>query len=471
MGGSSAGSSLLADIVGLTAAFALIEIGFGTGWGSLNRLGFTNELVLFLVALPIWVVLAKWYGLYDRDEERNDHSTADDFRSVVHLLTLGIWTMFAFSIVLHVRPPDGLRVVAFWLVAIICVVLARWGARVAARQSISYLQNTVIVGAGDVGQSIARRILNHPEYGLNLVGFLDDAPKDRRADLEDLTLIGGLADLEPAIDLYDVERVIVAFSNDRHEETLDIVRLIRDRDVQVDIVPRLFDVIGPNVGLHFVEGVPLVGLPPATLSRSARLAKRTLDGVVATAALIILSPLLALIAAAIKLTSSGPVIFKQERMGQRGNSFMIWKFRTMVSDAEEQKDLVAHLNQHAKPGGDPRMFKIPDDPRVTRVGRWLRRYCLDELPQLVNVLKGEMSIIGPRPLILAEARQVDSWAQKRLDLKPGITGPWQVQGRSRIPFQDMLRLDYLYVTSWSFAGDLKLALQTLPVVLHARDPY
>jgi lipopolysaccharide/colanic/teichoic acid biosynthesis glycosyltransferase len=159
------------------------------------------------------------------------------------------------------------------------------------------------------------------------------------------------------------------------------------------------------------------------------------------------------------------VFFRQVRMGQRNRTFRIVKFRTMSADAEQRKAEVAHLNRHARNGGDPRMFKIPDDPRVTRVGRFLRRYSLDELPQLINVLKGEMSLVGPRPLILAEDQHVVDWARSRLDLKPGITGLWQALGNSAIPFEEMVRLDYLYVTSWSLGKDCRLLLRTIPAVV------
>jgi lipopolysaccharide/colanic/teichoic acid biosynthesis glycosyltransferase len=163
------------------------------------------------------------------------------------------------------------------------------------------------------------------------------------------------------------------------------------------------------------------------------------------------------------------VFFRQVRIGQADQTFRIAKFRTMTADADERKPEVAHLNQHLQNGGDPRMFKISDDPRATRVGRWLRRYSLDELPQLFNVLRGEMSLVGPRPLIADEDRHVTDWARRRLDLKPGLTGPWQVLGRDDIPFDEMIRLDYGYVSTWSLAEDLRLLAKTLPVVASTRD--
>jgi lipopolysaccharide/colanic/teichoic acid biosynthesis glycosyltransferase len=182
-------------------------------------------------------------------------------------------------------------------------------------------------------------------------------------------------------------------------------------------------------------------------------------------ALLALAPFVGMVALLIKLDSRGPVFFRQVRMGAGERAFRMWKFRTMVMDAEARKAELAHLNAHAKAGGDPRMFKIPSDPRVTRIGSFLRRYSLDELPQLINVLTGEMSLIGPRPLILEEDEHIREWGRKRLLLlKPGITGLWQVLGRSAIPFEEMVKLDYLYVTTWSLTGDFKLLLQTIPAI-------
>jgi lipopolysaccharide/colanic/teichoic acid biosynthesis glycosyltransferase len=175
------------------------------------------------------------------------------------------------------------------------------------------------------------------------------------------------------------------------------------------------------------------------------------------------------IALLIRLDSRGPFFFRQVRMGARDRTFRIFKFRTMVADADARKHEVAHLNMHIT--DDPRMFKIPNDPRVTPIGAFLRRYSLDELPQLINVVKGEMSLVGPRPLILEEDRHVAEWARKRLNLRPGVTGLWQVLGRSDIPFDEMIRLDYLYVTNWSLWNDLRLLFQTVPALTRTRRAY
>lgn len=460
---------LLADLLGLSAAFVVAQTLLAPS--SLGGIEVAYEYVFFAATLPFWVIFAKLYGLYDRDEERADHSTADDLVSVFHLVTVGAWGLYAGASLTGAADPNLARLAAFWGLAIALIGLGRSIARAYCRRQHAYLQNAIIVGAGDVGQLVARKLIQHPEYGINLVGFADDRPKERRGDLGWLTLLGPSTQLPELIAEFDVERVIIAFSNDSHEELLALIRSIKDLDVQIDIVPRFFEIVGANMQIHTVEGLPLVSLPPLRLSRSSRLLKSSIDVALAGLGLLLLSPVLLLIAAAIKLDSRGPVLFRQVRMGSGGRTFRILKFRTMVADAEERKQELAHLNVHAQNGGDARMFKLGDDPRITRVGAFLRRYSLDELPQLVNVLRGEMSLVGPRPLILSEDAHVADWARDRLNLKPGVTGLWQVLGRSDIPFDEMTKLDYLYVTSWSMWGDLRLILRTLPALFRARQAY
>lgn len=213
------------------------------------------------------------------------------------------------------------------------------------------------------------------------------------------------------------------------------------------------------------NGSPVLA-PPPPLRWHWGFVKRATDAVVSAAGLLVLWPFFVIIALAIKLDSPGPVFFRQVRMGKGNKTFSVYKFRTMAAGADERKGEFAHLNRHAQNGGEARMFKVRDDPRVTRMGRLLRRYFLDELPQLINVLRGEMSLVGPRPLILDEDRHLRDWARRRLDLKPGMTGLWQVLGHSAIPFEQMIRLDYLYVSTWSFRNDWRLIFRTIPLVLH-----
>lgn len=214
-----------------------------------------------------------------------------------------------------------------------------------------------------------------------------------------------------------------------------------------------------------VDSANAAGLPIA-----ARFLKRGFDIVLSASSLVILAPVLAMIAWCIWIDSSGPILYRQARGGEKGRTFRIYKFRTMVVDADERLKDVLHLNVHSRNWSDPRLYKIADDPRVTHFGALLRRYALDELPQLINVLKGEMSLVGPRPLMLAEDRHVTP-GHLRSTVKPGITGRWQVEGRNELPFEEMMRLDALYVAQWSFWGDLWLLVRTIPEVLRPQGAY
>jgi exopolysaccharide biosynthesis polyprenyl glycosylphosphotransferase len=458
---------LLADLTGLVAAFALAELLFAVltpGAGSPGA-----ELITFVGTLPGWIVVARIYGLYAQDDRRTNHTTVDEVADVFHMVTVTTWLVFAFAWVTDVAHPAVPKLLLFWIIAVSLVPVLRAVARAVARSTVAFTQNAIIVGAGDVGQTVAEKLLRHPEYGINIIGFVDSEPKEQRPTLRHLTILGPPERLPELIPSFDVERVIVAFSRDPHERVLTLIRSLKDLFVQIDIVPRYFELMGAGIGLSAVEGVPLLGLPPRGLGLSARLLKRSMDVAVSATLLLALIPLWLLVAILIKLDTPGPVFFRQRRVGAGGNEFSIVKFRTMVADAEDCKDLVAHMNKHA--AVDPRMFKIPDDPRTTRVGHMLRRLSLDELPQLVNVLRGEMSLVGPRPLIPSEDRCVADWGRSRLDLKPGMTGLWQVLGRSEISFEEMVRLDYLYVTNWSLWHDLRLLCRTAPALLRARGAY
>jgi exopolysaccharide biosynthesis polyprenyl glycosylphosphotransferase len=455
-----------ADTVGLLVAFL---VAMGLFQGHAGSVALAGELALFVLLIPFWILLAKMHGLYDQDDERTDHSTVDDITGVFNVITIGTWLFFLISQALDSVNPALERLVVFWLLAIALVPLSRSIARALCRRSAAYVQNTVVVGTGPVARHVARKILSHPESGLNLVGFIDRSPASTNGVLGRLPILGPPTQLRELVRDHGIERVVVSFTDDGPENTLTLVRGLRDLEVQIDIVPRLYEAVGANSTVHMIGGMPLVGLPQVGLSPSSRFLKRAFDLAGATFGLILLAPLFLAIAIAIKLDSRGPVFFRQLRRGERERTFRIYKFRTMVVDAELRKAELAHLNMHVE--DDPRMFKIPNDPRLTRVGSFLRRTSLDELPQLINVLKGEMSLVGPRPLILEEDDHVLDWARKRLELRPGITGLWQVLGRSDIPFGEMTQLDYLYVTNWSLKEDIRLILLTLPSLRRRRKAF
>jgi exopolysaccharide biosynthesis polyprenyl glycosylphosphotransferase len=325
-------------------------------------------------------------------------------------------------------------------------------------------QRAVIVGSGLVAGIIVEKLQAHRQFGLVAVGSVDDDPPEV-SNLH-LPRLGTLSDLPGVLRFHEIDRVIIAFSRSGHEQLLRCIRVCRDQGVVVDVVPRLFEFLDGARSLDYVGGLPVLTIGTPRLNRSSQVAKRALDAALASLFLVALAPLLALVAAAIKLESPGPVVFRQPRVGRGGKVFGILKFRSMYADAELRKPELADSN------GESVLFKLREDPRITRVGRILRRFSIDELPQLVNVVRGHMSLVGPRPLINPEIEAMDEeWHVRRLDLRPGMTGPWQVTGRSESPFEEMVRLDYQYVAGWSLARDVEILLATIPAVLSGRGAY
>jgi exopolysaccharide biosynthesis polyprenyl glycosylphosphotransferase len=431
-----------------------------------------TEAAAFLLTLPFWPVVAKLHGLYDRDEWNPDHSSVDDVVGVFHIVTVCCWLLLAGCLLAGVSTVEEHKLVTFWLAAVLVLPLTRAVVRARCRHSASFQQNAIILGAGDVGQLVARKLINHPEYGVNVVGFLDRHPKARRADLpEHLTVFGDTERLPEIIERLDIERVIVAFSREPDRGTLERIRRLSAHDVQVDLVPRLFDVVGPRGVVHSVEGLPFVSLPPVRLTPFSRLLKRSLDLVVASIVLVVTAPLVAIVAVLIRRDSPGPVLFRQTRLAQGRREFTAFKFRTMRADT----DAAAHsefirrtmaLRATTEANG---LYKLDRTDVVTRVGRWLRRTSLDELPQLINVLRGEMSIVGPRPCIPYETEHFEAHHYERFLMPQGMTGLWQVTARANATFREALDMDVAYVRGWSLALDLRLLLRTPLQLLRQRS--
>jgi exopolysaccharide biosynthesis polyprenyl glycosylphosphotransferase len=419
-----------------------------------------------LVTVLIVLLVFPFYRLYERDRQQIAVSSLDEVGDFLNALSLVSFIELSLGQALalggfHTVAP--VTVLLFWLFALFLLPLARTLVRHLVVPLLNNPQNTIILGAGEVAQTVARKIRKHPEYNLRVLGFLDDDPQPLESDLDDLQVLGREDELVTTIRRYRVSRVILAFSKQPQQRVLAAIRGAGLRDVHLSIIPRYFEIMAANVGVVDVEGIPVLELPAARLSRLARATKRSFDLVLTAFALVLVAPLFLLIAVAIKLDSPGPVFFRQPRMGRNERVFNILKFRTMVDGAEKQRELLLAANEMSGP-----LFKIREDPRVTRVGRWLRRLTLDELPQLLNVVKGEMSLVGPRPFVVYEDERIDGWARRRLDLTPGMTGVWQVLGRNDIAFDEMVKLDYLYVTNWSLWWDIKLLLRTVPVVFSRR---
>jgi exopolysaccharide biosynthesis polyprenyl glycosylphosphotransferase len=459
---------LAADVLGLVLAFVASVSLFDEAGGTVST---SLEYLVFFATLPGWVVLAKLHGLYDRDEERADHTTVDDVVGVFHLVTVGAWIFFLGAWETGLADPGLTKLVVFWALAVALVTGGRAIARASCRRSLAYLQNTIIVGAGEIGQLIARKLLQHPEYGINLVGFVDAQPRERRADLGHLTLLGGPERLPELVRVLDVERVVVAFSGEPDRATLELVRSLRDHDVQIDIVPRLFELVGPRVGVHTVENFPLVGLPPVRLSRSSFLLKRALDLAGALAGLALTAPLFAYIAWRIRRDSPGPVLFRQTRLGLNMKEFTALKFRTMRADTDdaEHREYIRRTMTASADVEANGMYKLERRDAITPFGRWLRKTSLDELPQLWNVLCGDMSLVGPRPCIPYETENFRPHHFERFLVPAGVTGLWQVTARARSTFGEALDMDVAYARGWSLGLDLRLLARTPFQLLRQRQ--
>jgi exopolysaccharide biosynthesis polyprenyl glycosylphosphotransferase len=455
---------VLADVCAFIIGFAGAQLYEVLSGGSKRggSLPVYQEALLFLAALPWWIWLAKVHGLYRRLDERADRLGLDEFAKIFNVVATGTWILFVVAALTHSVHPDIYKLMTFALVTITALPLCRSVARARYRLSPSRIQKVLIVGADEVGALIAKKIANHPELHLQVVGHVDSIDPSTSS----LPIVGSLDGISDLITELGVDRLIVGFGEYGHNDILNLVRSLHETDVQIDVVPRLFEVIDPDMLIHSVEGLALLSVPPLHLSGIATTLKRALDIALAATGMLIFAPVFITIAVLIRIDSKGPILFRQVRMGEGARPFHIYKFRSMVENAEALKPTLVSMNDHVD--HDPRMFKIAGDPRVTRIGRVLRRYSLDETPQLLNVLRGEMSMVGPRPLIPEEHEFVETWARRRVRIKPGITGPWQVMGRSSIPFDEMVKLDYRYVMHWSLWRDVRLIARTVPVVLRGR---
>ncbi|MFN8150895.1 MAG: sugar transferase [Solirubrobacterales bacterium] len=423
-----------------------------------------GELVLWaLPTLPVWILLFKVYKLYDRYAKRISHTAVDDLPWMAHCLLVGSLLFWGYSKLLPAIQINLREGVIFITSALVLVLVGR---AFMGRLVSGTLGAETVLLAGSSAQidKLAAKLDHHPEIGLRPVGILDGVnprPPEREALDIGLASYGGgrfdalAAELRP-------QRLIIDRSEFVADQVIAMIDTCRRLSIKVSILPDAVESLGPSVEVDAVQGVTLLGVNPPLLSLTSRAIKRGFDLLIASVILLVAAIPMALIAIAIVLDSGRPVFFCQRRIGRAGRPFEIFKFRSMCADAEQRRDEVMRCSS------DPRTVNVKHDPRVTRVGRLLRMTSLDELPQLFNVIRGEMSLVGPRPLPEAEDRTIDGYVRGRLDLTPGISGLWQVLGRNDIPFDEMVKIDYMYVTNWSLWLDLRLMLQTLPAVFRRR---
>jgi len=447
----------LGDVIATYAATAL-AIGATDATASLSA----------LAGVPIVVLVAKVLGLYERDALLLRKTTLEEAPGLFHVatvFTLGTWIM---QEALVTEEFTAAAAGLLWLLLFTLLVVVRVVARRIAKR-ITTPERCVIIGDRASAESLKRSFERSGTVNAVIVGRVPVQYGQREGedpwgvDLPcSVPFLGDVDALPATLRGNQVDRVLIYPAAGATDALLDVIRAVKALGVQVSVVPRLFEVIGSSAAFDDVEGTTLLGIRRYGLSRSSRAMKRAMDVTGALAVLVLLSPLLAAIALAIKIDSRGPVRFRQRRIGEGEREFEMIKFRTMTEDADRQKVELEALNEADG------LFKIADDPRITRVGRLLRKASLDEIPQLINVLRGDMSLVGPRPLVPGDDERIRGWHRRRLHVPPGMTGHWQILGSSRVPLGEMVKIDYLYGANWSLWGDLKILLRTVPYVLARR---
>jgi exopolysaccharide biosynthesis polyprenyl glycosylphosphotransferase len=429
-----------ADVCAAAAATLLVLTVFGD-----DRL----KLVT-LAATPMIVLVLKVAGLYDREQLRLVRSTLDEAPALLQVA--GLYTLTIAILQPHVVAGHlwGGQIAALWLTSFVAILAARVASRWLAGRASS-MERCLVIGDG----ALARRIREKLSSSRARAVVAATLP----LEADEIDRLEGPDGVRRLVDELRIDRIIIAPATSEPAAVTELIRLAKSAGVQVSLLPRMLEVVGSAVEVEDIDGMMMMGVRPFGLSRSSRLLKRAFDLVTTSIGLIVVGPVLAVVAAAVRLDSNGPVFFRQVRVGRDGETFRIFKFRSMVVNAEEQKEQLRALSEVGEG-----MFKISRDPRVTRVGAFLRRTSLDELPQLFNVLRGEMSLVGPRPLVTDEDALVRGLDRSRLHLTPGMTGPWQVLG-SRVPMQEMVGLDYVYVANWTLWLDLKLLIHTARHVL------
>jgi exopolysaccharide biosynthesis polyprenyl glycosylphosphotransferase len=401
-----------------------------------------------LVTLPLIIVVNKVCGLYERDELVLKKSTLDEVPMLLQIAGLFALIVWLIHDGLGETSLEARHVVLIWVSTFLALIAARTAARgIAARASAT--ERCLVVGDQGAIDTVARKLSGSRVKAEVIAGL---PLNERRPSLDQ----GRFREMVRA---HRIERVIIAPVSTDAADTLELIRLVKSVGVRVSLLPRLLEVVGSSVEFDHVDGLTMLGVRRFGLTRSSRTTKRAFDLLGSTLGLIAAVPLFVLAVLAIRLDSRGPVFFRQTRVGRDGEHFEILKFRSMCVDAEERKAELRHLNETSG------LFKIESDPRITRAGAFLRKICLDELPQLINVWRGDMSLVGPRPLVLDEDALVAGFDRSRLALTPGMTGHWQILGSARIPMEEMVGIDYLYIANWSLWTDLKILLRTIPHVL------
>jgi exopolysaccharide biosynthesis polyprenyl glycosylphosphotransferase len=452
----------VALIAGFSIAFSLRALGPLPIVGTPSEPVLSEHIWMLFLSVPLFWMLASQKGLYDQIATPTDlvELVLAVLRPIIYLTLLLGTAVFAFQAQTFSRT----LFILFMGLSLLFVVGIRLflKMRFAIGNRGSFRRRVLIVGVNEDARTMGRKIDSDPTSYHQLVGYVlgsDEEPVSHRH----LRILGQIGMLKQIVEEEIVDEVIFAVPPN---ELLRCEQEIGWCEEIGKTVHLRFDFVRALLGKKYVtqwDGTPILTISPTPQDAVALLTKRTVDLIAATVGLLLLSPVLVACAAAVKLTSRGPVLFRQKRVGLNGRLFNLYKFRSMKIDAEKQQERLVELNEASGP-----VFKIKNDPRVTPVGPVLRRFSLDELPQLWNVIRGDMSLVGPRPPVPKEVVQYERWQRRRLSMKPGLTCLWQVSGRNNVPFDEWMKLDLDYIDNWSLKLDMIILLRTVPAVLLAR---
>ncbi|MFQ5456354.1 MAG: sugar transferase [Nitrospirota bacterium] len=439
------------------AYFVRDRLGY-INYGHLLPISEYSELLFYI--LPIWLIIFHYLELYKSQRTKTFLSEIEKLFIGVILGALSITTIIFGLKYIHI---SRLFLLIFPVIDFILLSFGRISIRIFARyvrkRGYNY-RYILVIGTGKRARQIINLLKEHKHWGLRLVGIISDQSNGKREKINGYPIIGGIDNISNILEKQVVDEVVFAVSRKRLEELEDIFLLCEELGIRTRVAVNFFPKMIAKVHLEQFYNIPLLTFTTTPYNETLLALKRGFDIVVSLALLIILCPLFIIVAILIKSTSEGSVIFSQERVGLNRRRFTLYKFRSMVNDAEEKKGEVSHLNEMNGPA-----FKITNDPRITRFGKIIRRLSIDEFPQLINVLKGDMSIVGPRPPIPEEVEKYENWQRRRLSMKPGVTCLWQISGRNKvIDFNKWMEMDLQYIDNWSIGLDIKIFFKTIPVV-------
>ncbi|MBE1445678.1 sugar transferase [Paenibacillus sp. OAS669] len=424
---------------------------------------FMNYLIFYLISTIFYLFFVYRNKIY---HFRSSSGLADELFKMVKSHSFSIILTIGISFLLKFTDFSRLVVVAYWLAALGLSGLLRIIKRLIYFRLANHdlvCKNVIIVGAGKIGKSLMQELSENKWLGYKVVGFVDD--NCETDNFHGIHCLGQTASLGSLLQKQVVDEIIITIPSER-DLVNNIIKDFRKIDIKIKIIPDLFNMVMSTVQIGNINALPVVTLVKTPMRGMGLLSKRLFDILAASVLLLLVSPIFLITALAIKLDSKGPVFYNQIRLGKNGKQFGMLKFRSMVINAEHLLETLKTQNEL-----DGIAFKMKDDPRVTRIGRFIRKYSIDELPQLLNVIKGDMSLVGPRPPLPKEVEQYGDWEWRRLEVLPGITGLWQVSGRSDLSFNQWMNLDVYYIENWSLGLDLKILLKTVPVVLKGEGAY